>query len=180
MLRNIVIACVLFTLSSVIYAESPTTAPSDGVIRMKAGQDTPFKDPQGRVWAAQKGFADGDDVERDAELKIEKTDMPAINRTEHYDMSAWNVPAPNGTYTVKLYFCETFEGISAAGERVFDVKVGTQQLKNFDIYKEAGGAQKPVIKTFEDVKASDGTLKVEFVAKVQSPCINAIELTPKK
>ena len=36
---------------------------------------------------------------------------------------------PQGTYTVNLYFCETFDGIAAAGDRVFDVKIADKQLK---------------------------------------------------
>src|SRR5262249_15884910 len=126
---------------------APTTAPSDGVFRMKAGTTESFTDPHGHVWQGQKGFPDGDDVTRDAGLKIEKTDMPAFYRNEHYEMSSWSTDLPPGTYTVNLYFCETFEGISAVGDRVFDVKIGDQQLKDFDIYKEAGGACKPITKT---------------------------------
>jgi len=159
---------------------APATAPADGAFRMKAGIDHPFKDPQGRVWQKQSGFADGDDVAREPDLKIEKTDMPDFYRTEHYDMTSWSTDLPNGAYTVNLYFCETFDGIAAAGDRVFDVKLGDQQLKNFDIYKEAGGPYKPLTKTFDDVKVTNGKLKIDFTAKAQSPCINGIEIIPKK
>ena len=159
---------------------APTTAPADGAFRMKAGTNEPFTDPHGRVWQGQKGFVDGDDVSREPDLKIENSDMPAFYRTEHYDMSAWNTDLPNGAYTVNLYFCETYEGIGAVGDRVFDVKVGDKQLKDLDIYKEAGGSCKPITKTFDDVKVTDGKLKIVFTAKVQSPCINGIEIIPKK
>ena len=161
-------------------ASSPATAPSDGVFRMKAGSSQSFTDPHGRMWQAQKGFADGDDVTREADLKIQNTDMPDFYRTEHYDMSSWSTELPQGTYTVNLYFCETFDGIAAAGDRVFDVKIADKQLKDFDIYKEAGGSCKPLTKTFDDVQVTDGKLKIEFTAKVQSPCINGIEIIPKK
>ena len=161
-------------------ATAPTTAPSDGAFRMKAGSGDSFTDPHGRVWQAQKGFADGDDISREPDLKIEKTDMPAFYRTEHYDMSSWSTDLPNGSYTVNLYFCETYDGIGAIGDRIFDVKIGDKQLKDFDIYKESGGACKPLTKTFDDVKITDGKLKIEFTAKVQSPCINGIEIIPKK
>ncbi len=110
-------------------ATVPATAPSDGVFRMKAGIDQPFKDAKGRIWQKQSGFADGDDVAREPDLKIEKTDMPEFYRTEHYDMSSWSTDLPNGTYTVNLYFCETYDGIGAVGDRVFDVKLGDKQLK---------------------------------------------------
>jgi Malectin domain len=182
--RLVLVIGVLAVFASLVIAAdpatAPTTAPSDGAFRMKAGSNESFTDSHGRVWQAQKGFADGDDVERDADLKIEKTDMPALYRTEHYDMSSWSTDLPNGAYTVNLYFCETYEGIGAPGDRVFSVKIGDKQLKDFDIYKEAGGACKPITKTFDDVQVSDGKLKIEFVPNAQSPCINGIEIIPKK
>jgi hypothetical protein len=95
-------------------------------------------------------------------------------------MTGWSGDVPNGTYTVKLYFCETFEDITAEGQRVFNVKVGDQELKNFDIFKEAGGADKPLIKTFKNVVVTDGKLKITFEAGEQSPEINGIEIIPQK
>jgi len=180
MFRLIAIAGVVGVIVALSFAETPATAPADGVIRMKAGQSKPFTDPHGHVWQEQKGFPDGDDVERDSDLKIQNTDMPAFYRTEHYDMTSWSVPVPNGTYTVKLYFCETYEDVTKPGERVFDVKIGQQQLKDFDIVKEAGSPLKPVTKTFDGVNVTDGVVKVVFTANVQSPCINGIEIIPKK
>jgi hypothetical protein len=145
---------------------------------VKAGSDQPFADPQGRKWAADKGFDGGDTVARDGDLKILNTDMPAFYRNEHFDMTAWNTDLPNGKYTVKLYFCETYEDITGPGQRVFSVNVMGQQLKNLDVFKEAGGADKPLIKTFDNVMVTDGHLKITFDAGVQSPQVNGIEIIP--
>ncbi len=160
-------------------ADAVTTQPADdGAIRVKAGSDKPFTDPHGHVWQADKGFDGGDTAERDATLKISNTDMPAFYRTEHYDMTGWSGDVPNGTYTLKLYFCETYDGVTDAGQRVFNVKVGDQAIKNLDIFKEAGGPQKPLIKTIETVVVTDGKLKIAFDAQQQSPEINGIEIIP--
>ena len=52
----------------------------------------------------------------------------ALFNNERHDAAtapnmAWAFPVQNGTYTVNLYFAEIYNGIDAAGERVFDVKV---------------------------------------------------------
>jgi hypothetical protein len=163
------------------FADPAATQPADdGAIRIKAGSDKPFTDPHGHVWQADKGFDGGDTVDRDENLKIEKTDMPAFYRNEHYGMASWKGDVPDGTYTVKLYFCETYEGITDAGQRVFSVKVGDQEVKDFDIFKEAGGMGKPVIKTFENVKPTDGKITITFTTGTENPEINGIEIIPKK
>lgn len=162
-------------------ADVPATQPADdAAIRIKAGTDKPFTDPQGHVWQADKGFIGGDTTDRDASLKILNTDMPEFYHSEHYDMTGWSADVPNGTYTVKLYFCETFEDVTDAGQRVFNVKVAGPPLKDLDIFKQAGGADKPLIKTFDNVVVTDGKLKITFEANVQSPEINGIEIIPKK
>jgi hypothetical protein len=178
----VVSTCLLGTLlfAAVTSADAPATQPDDGVIRIKAGADKPFTDPQGHVWKADTGFDGGDTVSRDPGLKIDGTDMPDFYRSEHYDMTGWSGDVPNGTYTVKLYFCETYEGITGAGQRVFDVSVGDQKLKDFDVFKVAGGPQKPVVKTIENVPVTNGKLTITFGSNVQSPQINGIEIIPKK
>jgi Malectin domain len=145
--------CVGLFLTAISSADGPATQPDDGVIRIKAGMDKPFTDPHGHVWQADKGFDGGDTTDRDSTLKIDNTDMPDFYRHEHYDMTGWSGDVPNGTYTVNLYFCETYDGVTDAGQRVFNVKVGDQALKNFDIYKEAGGPQKPLIKTQDHLRS---------------------------
>jgi hypothetical protein len=169
-----------FTRADAPANQPAATQPDDGAIRIKAGADKPFTDPHGHVWQADTGFEGGDTTSRDADLKIENTDMPDFYRSEHYDMTKWSGSVPNGTYTVKLYFCETYEGITDAGQRIFSVKVGDQEVKDLDIFKQAGGAQKPIIKTFENIPVTDGKLTITFESNVQSPEINGIEIIPKK
>jgi hypothetical protein len=61
------------------------------------------------------------------------TNVPAGQTAFEY-----KVPVPNGTYQVRLHFAELNK--TAAGQRVFDVKVENQTaLNRFDIFAEAGG-----------------------------------------
>jgi hypothetical protein len=171
---------IVFLAAGLRAGDAPASRPSDGVIRIKAGATQPFVDPQGHQWAADTGFADGDTVARDDDLKILNTDMPAFYRNEHFDMTTWSTDLPNGNYTVKLYFCETYDDITDAGQRVFNVDVVGQKLKDFDVFKEAGGADKPLIKIFQNVPVTTGHLTINFQANVQSPQINGIEIIPNR
>ncbi|RPI24432.1 MAG: hypothetical protein EHM61_17080 [Acidobacteria bacterium] len=60
----------------------------------------------------------------------------------------------NVTYTVKLHFAEIED--KKPGERVFNVQLqGKEVLTKFDIAQEAGGADIPVVKTFNKVKVEE-------------------------
>jgi hypothetical protein len=50
------------------------------------------------------------------------------------------------------------------------------EIKDFDIYKEAGGFAVPVIMVCEGRAVTDGKLRIEFTKKSDSPCIDAIEV----
>jgi hypothetical protein len=92
-------------------------------------------------------------------------------------MTAFSHAIPNGKYLVKLHFAETSSAISAAGERVFSVKVEGQEIKDFDIWQKAGGRERAHIQAVE-VDVADGKLDIKFTAKTQNTEINAIEIIP--
>ncbi len=146
-------------------------------IRIDAGSDTNYVDSEGNVWVADQGFADGEVVTRDADLPVANTKDPALFRTEHYDMSSFSEKVPDGKYTVKLYFAETYEDITGAGQRVFSFSVAGKEFKDFDVFVKAGGAQRAYVETVED-EVTNGAVTVTFTANVQSPEINAIEILP--
>jgi hypothetical protein len=160
-------------------AATPETAPAPAFkpIRIDAGSDTNYVDSEGNTWLADQGFADGEVVTRDADLPVADTKDPALYRTEHYDMTSFSENVPNGKYTVKLYFAETYEGISGPGERVFSFNVGGQnEFKDFDVWVKSGGAQRAYVVTVDNVEVTDGKLVITFAADVQSPEINGIEI----
>lgn len=160
-------------------AAMPATQPkpAPGVIRIRAGDTAPFTDSSGNVWLADQGFADGNTILRAGDLKIENTKDPGLYRAEHYSMTAFSYPLPNGKYTVKLHFAETFDGITGPGQRVFSFNVEGREFKDFDIWVKAGGPQRAYIETVP-VDITDGKLDIKFTPKVENPEINGIEIIP--
>jgi hypothetical protein len=151
--------------------------PAPAVIRIRFGDTVPFTDSAGNVWLADQGFADGDTVERDPELKIENTKDPGLYRKERYGMSSFSWPMANGKYTVKLHFAETFEGITGPGERIFSFNVEGQEFKDVDLWVKAGGSYRAYVETVK-VDITDGKLDIKFTSKVENPEINGIEILP--
>jgi endoglucanase len=160
-------------------AARPATQPkpAPGVIRIRAGDTAPFTDSSGNVWLADQGFADGNTILRAGDLNIENTKDPGLYRAEHYSMTAFSYPLPNGKYTVKLHFAETFDGITGPGQRVFSFNVEGREFKDFDIWVKAGGPQRAYIETVP-VDITDGKLDIKFTPKVENPEINGIEIIP--
>ncbi|XP_024987335.1 probable LRR receptor-like serine/threonine-protein kinase At1g07650 [Cynara cardunculus var. scolymus] len=73
----------------------------------------------------------------------------------------------NGNYTVTLHFAEIFftanESYQSLGVRAFDIYVqGENKFKNFDIKSEAGGVNKAVNKTINNVAVTNNTLEIRF------------------
>jgi len=151
--------------------------PSAKAIRIDAGSPTPFVDADGNTWQSDKGFSGGGMVNRGS-IQIANTRNPALYRTEHWGMNAFSMPVSNGRYNVLLHFAETYPEISAAGQRVFTVKVEDQEIRDLDVFKEAGGAAKALIKTVP-VTVADGKVDITFTFGEQNPEINGIEIVPR-
>lgn len=144
-------------------------------LRINAGAGN-IKDSAGVEWIGETGFDGGDIIER-PDLTIANTKQPEIYRSEHYAMESFKQKLPNGKYQVKLHFCETFEGISGPGERVFSFDVEGQQFKDFDVWAKSGGTTKAYIETV-NVDIADGQLDIKFITQIENPQINAIEIIP--
>jgi hypothetical protein len=153
------------------------TPKSQFPIRIKTGVFSPVKDSEGNVWLPDQGFADGETLER-PDLLIANTKIPEVYRAERYSMTAFSYPVPNGKYTVKLHFAETYEGITGPGERVFSFNVQGQEFKDFDVWAKTGGAQRAYVQTV-NVEVADGKLNIKFTPNVENPEINGIEIMPR-
>ena len=187
----ILAVCGCTTKNQTSDSTSPTTRPtkmtastmpanrnsSANAIRIDAGSAAPFVDADNHTWLPDKGFSGGGMVNR-GNINIENTRNPGLYRTEHWGMNAFSTPLPNGRYTVLLHFAETYPEITAAGQRVFTIKVEDQEIKDLDVFKEAGGAAKALIKTVP-VTVSDGKLDITFTFGEQNPEINGIEIIPR-
>jgi hypothetical protein len=97
---------------------------------------------------------------------------------EHYGMSAFSCKIPNGKYLAKLYFAETFAGITGLGQRVFSFTVQGREFKDFDIWEKAGGPRRAYIESV-DVEVTNGEFRIVFTRQVENPAINAIEIVPQ-
>jgi hypothetical protein len=157
---------------------------SSFVLRINCAADKAYTDSQGNVWQADQesgagkswGADGGDIIYRDG-MTIKGTPCPMVYITERYSMDSYTCKVPNGSYTLRLHFAETYDGVSGKGERTYNVLVnGKCMLKAFDPFVAAGGWGKPVVKEFKCVKVTDGTLKIAFEAGVQNPEINGIEI----
>ena len=154
------------------------------VFAVSCGAEEAYKDADGKQWLADKemvegadwGAADGMTVVRDP-VAIPGTQAPNVYLTERYSLTAYEFKLKDGKYTVRLHFAETYDGITDAGERLFSVSINDKVvLKDLDVFKEAGGLNKPLIKEFEGVAVSGGKLTIGFTTNVQNPEINGIEI----
>ncbi|MGP8201644.1 MAG: malectin [Limisphaerales bacterium] len=163
-------------------AATPMPAPADPnkpqpTIRVKAGLTETFKDAEGNTWLPDQGFRDGDTSTR-ADLKIANTTDPSLYTTERYGMTSFTYPVRNGKYLVKLYFAETYEGITGPGQRVFSFNVQGHEFKDVDIWVKAGGPLRAYVETVP-VEVTDGNVHITFTPNVENPEINGIEIIPQ-
>jgi hypothetical protein len=156
------------------------------VLRVNAGAEKEYVDQSGKKWLPDQEFSEGKTqwgavggktVQRTEIKTVEGTKAPQVYLTERYGMEAYRFAVPKGEYTVRLHFAETYQNISSAGQRVFSVSInGRPLLKELDVFKEAKGFAKPLVKEFKKVKAPDGKLLIQFSAAVQNAEINGIEV----
>lgn len=98
--------------------------------------------------------------------------------SEHWGMTEFSKKVPNGKYLAKLYFAETFQGITDKGQRVFSFNVQGKEFKDFDIWEKAGGPRRAYIESVP-VEVNDGELRITFSRQVENPAIKAIEIVPQ-
>ena len=153
-----------------------------GAIRIDAGSSAAIRDPEGNTWFADSGFTGGETADR-GRVHIKNTDFPEVYQTERYGMSVWRTELPNGNYTVKLHFAETSPEASAVRRRYsacFDIPVMDQLLRDFDVFREAGGKFCAIVKTFR-VNVTEGRLTILFHNTGKNVAeINGIEVIPER
>ncbi len=152
---------------------SPALSPLDASFPLfiESGSDQDYIDANGQTWRADVGFIGGAITDR-GDIEIGGTANDRIYQTERYGLTGYVVKVPNGAYSVGLHFAETFQ--DTAGKRVFSVEVEDQKIADLDIFAEAGGKNKALVKTFDNVVVSDGELNVNFIGK--SAIVNGIAI----
>lgn len=106
------------------------------------------------------------------------TKDPGLFVGEHWGMRAFSCKIPNGKYLAKLYFAETFAGITGPGQRVFSYTVQGHEFKDFDTWAKAGGPRRAYVETVP-VEVTNGEFRIVFTRQVENPAINAIEVVPQ-
>jgi hypothetical protein len=101
-------------------------------------------------------------------------------RWGNFDYTFAMRPLPPGqSYTARLHFAEL--RFTAEGQRRFNVAInGKAVLTDFDIFKEAGGRDKAVVKDFSGiVPDADGEVTLRFSkGSADQAKVNAIEIFP--
>ncbi len=148
-----------------------------------ATRTTHFVSSKQVIWRPDQYYSGG----RQHEVKnpVSNTADAELFATERFGNFNYAIPVADGTYTAVLYFSETLYGAGTVSEgvggRVFDVSFnGAKILKDFDIYKEAGGANRVVRKEFHGLRPNAlGKLVFTFQPNRNNPSINAIEIIPE-
>lgn len=122
-----------------------------------------------------KGWAQTSKDIYGSDRKISGTDDQVLYNAERFGVFSYQIPLPNGDYTVKLKFAELFH--NSIGRRVFNVDIeGQRVLAGFDIL-----ANVPKFTALErsfQVKVTDGSLKIDFTATVDNAKITSIDIIP--
>jgi hypothetical protein len=165
----------------------PVTAGKVRPIRIRAGWTALWKDSAGQEWQADSYFLGGNAlVRRTNPAQDSNSAAPdiALYASERWGHFSYALPVADGKFRVTLRFCEGHygkrnSGIGGVGSRVFDVYCnGVALMRNFDIFKEAGGEGRPIDRSFSGIRPNaQGKILLSFVPIVGMACVNGIEVS---
>ena len=155
-------------------------------IRIRAGWTADWQDPAGQPWQADSYFMGGNALVRTTNPAQDGNSIApdmALYASERWGHFSYALPVADGRYKVTLKFCEGHygkknSGGGGTGSRLFDVySNGVALMRNFDIFKEAGGEGRPINRTFNGIKPNaQGKILLTFVPVVGMACVNGIEV----
>lgn len=155
-------------------------------VRIRAGWTSAWQDSHERRWQSDSYFLGGNALVRatnPAERNSIAPDM-ALYTSERWGHFSYSIPVADGSYRVVLKFLEGHYGHrntggGGVGSRIFDVYTnGVALLRNFDIFKEAGGEALAVDRTFLGIHPNaQGKIVLTFVPVVGMACVNGIEIS---
>jgi Malectin domain len=175
--------------------EAPITAPVEApvaqppvttffAVRVNAGSNTDWTDPQGLIWEADNYFVGnkGDQYGQQCLTDISGTENDNLYCSERY-FNIWaayaapylfEIPVPHPTgYKIRLHFAETY--FTTPLSRQFDVWVdGFLVVASLDIVSEVGPRTALVLEVVREIKG--GSVAIELVPRIENPKINAIEV----
>ncbi|HEY3740869.1 MAG TPA: malectin domain-containing carbohydrate-binding protein [Bryobacteraceae bacterium] len=154
-------------------------------IRIRAGWTSSWQDSSERHWQADSYFLGGNALVRTTNPAARNSIVPdmALYASERWGHFTYAIPVPDGRYRVQLKFLEGHYGHQnigggGKGSRVFDVYCnGVALLRDFDIYKEAGGEGRALDRIFNGVRPNaQGKIVLSFVPVAGMACVNGIEV----
>ncbi|KAH1048299.1 hypothetical protein J1N35_039083 [Gossypium stocksii] len=111
--------------------------------------------------------------------QVKSTNTPGLfltSRTSPVSLRYYGLGLENGPYTINLFFAETAypdrstRSWKSLGRRVFDIYIqGGLQVKDFDISKEAGGAERAITRRFV-TNVTDNDLEIHLLWAGKGTC----------
>ncbi|TYJ13433.1 hypothetical protein E1A91_A10G051700v1, partial [Gossypium mustelinum] len=111
--------------------------------------------------------------------QVKSTNTPRLfltSRTSPVSLRYYGLGLENGPYTINLFFAETAypdritRSWKSLGRRVFDIYIqGGLQVKDFDISKEAGGAERAITRRFV-TNVTDNHLEIHLLWAGKGTC----------
>ncbi|XVF87035.1 hypothetical protein PTKIN_Ptkin18bG0088200 [Pterospermum kingtungense] len=111
--------------------------------------------------------------------QVRNTDTPELYQTSRLSPGSlryYGLSLENGPYTVNMFFAETAfpdqstQSWKSLGRRVFDVYIqGTRWLRDFDISKEAGGAERAITRNFT-INVTENYLEIHLFWAGKGTC----------
>lgn len=144
-------------------------APPRTNVRINCGSASAYVDPDGYTWIADAYYTGGD--------VNTSTGGTGLGAAERYQTTfQYDIPCNAGTYTVELWFRESF--FSSNSARLFSVSInGTTFIKTgFDVYKTFGKGILSMVSCPNISRKSNGTIQVAFSASVDNAAVSAIRL----
>jgi Malectin domain/IPT/TIG domain len=160
---------------------APSNAPPIFKLRINAGSDKDYLDPNGNTWEADKYFGNNGGVYSLCPRAIASTGMDDLyckerffNKWQHPQPFQYIIPVPRqAVYSVRMHFAEIV--YTAAGQRVFEVWVnGRQIMAALDIFAEVGYATNFILSV--DAKVTDNKVTIEFIPNKENPKISGIAI----
>ena len=156
-------------------------------LRILAGGG-PHYAKSGVLWRPDRYFLGGNALKHT--LEVFQAEDPGICKTERWGHFNYAIPVADGLYKLTLRFVERHFGTvdfsgnknpGGAGSRVFDIFCNGEALvRNFDVFRQAGGGRKEAIQRFRRLKPNaQGKLIVSFVPVSDYAMLNAIEVEPE-
>ncbi|MCI0514859.1 T9SS type A sorting domain-containing protein, partial [candidate division KSB1 bacterium] len=149
------------------------------VQRVNCGSTTPYTDPAGLPWEADRAYSSGSWGYSTGNTYATTHPIGNTNQDVLYQTERWapdlryRFDVPNGNYQVNLHFAEIY--YSRVGARIFDINLeGNLVLDNYDLYREVGH-DVATTKSFQ-VTVSDGHLDIELTASVDAGKLSALEV----